>query len=235
MLQNINFSYPNAQRQALSCLSLEIEEGSSMSIVGMSGAGKSTICALLLRMYDINSGSITIGGVPIETIPLPTLRGIFGYVPSEPALFRGSLLENIVYGVDSYSMEDVHSAIAIAELSELVEMLGLDHEITTRSTLSSGQKQRVAVARAVMKKPRVLLFDEASSALDYNTDKLVRGNIDVGMPGITKIFVTHRLQTISSTDTVVVIDEGCVESVGSMDYLARNSMVFAKLMRTQSV
>ncbi|MHC3897931.1 UNVERIFIED_CONTAM: ATP-binding cassette domain-containing protein [Wolbachia endosymbiont of Nasonia longicornis] len=229
---DVTFFY--ADKPALNNVSFSIEAGQSVSIVGPSGSGKSTILKLLLRFHDPGEGSITIDGQNIKTIALNDLRSLFGLVPQDHMIFSCSIMENILYGKPGAEYEEVRQAAISAYAMEFIDKLPdkFDTFVGKRGLkLSEGQKQRIIIARAILKNPQVLILDEATSALDYKSENLVQKALSKLMQNRTTIIITHRLSTALKTDKIIVINCGKVEEVGTHDSLMSKDGLYAKLAK----
>lgn len=231
---SVTFIY--ADKPALNNASFSIEAGQAVSIVGPSGSGKSTILKLLLRFHDPNKGSITIDGHNIKSIALNDLRSLFGLVPQDHMIFSCSIMENILYGKPDAEYEEVKQAAISAYAMEFIDKLPdkFDTFVGKRGLkLSEGQKQRIIIARAILKNPQVLILDEATSALDYKSENLVQKALSKLMQNRTTIIITHRLSTALKTDKIIVINHGKVEEVGTHDSLMSKDGLYAKLAKIQ--
>lgn len=229
---SVTFIY--ADKPALNNVSFSIEAGQAVSIVGPSGSGKSTILKLLLRFHDPNKGSITIDGYNIKSIALNDLRSLFGLVPQDHMIFSCSIMENILYGKPDAEYEEVKQAAISAYAMEFIDKLPdkFDTFVGKRGLkLSEGQKQRIIIARAILKNPQVLILDEATSALDYKSENLVQKALSKLMQNRTTIIITHRLSTALKTDKIIVINCGKVEEVGTHDSLMSKDGLYAKLAK----
>ncbi|MGL9718287.1 MAG: ABC transporter ATP-binding protein [Wolbachia sp.] len=229
---DVTFFY--ADKPALSNISFSIEAGQAVSIVGPSGSGKSTILKLLLRFHDPSKGSITIDGHNIKSIALSNLRSLFGLVPQDHMIFSCSIMENILYGKPGAEYEEVRQAAISAYAMEFIDKLPdkFDTFVGKRGLkLSEGQKQRIIIARAILKNPQILVLDEATSALDYKSEDLVQKALSKLMQNRTTIMITHRLSTALKTDKIIVINHGKVEEVGTHDYLMSKDGLYAKLVK----
>lgn len=239
---DVTFSYPTRRDSPIfQNLSLTVPAGSVMAVVGPSGAGKSTLVSLLLRLYDPDSGFITIDGRDVRDLNPYWLRSHIGTVSQEPVLFSCSILENIAYGAldsDSVSTEDIHRAARIANAYDFVQGFprGFDTVVGEKGVLlSGGQKQRIAIARALLKNPKILLLDEATSALDAENEFLVQEALERLMAGRTTLIIAHRLSTIQNADAVAVLDQRRVVECGQHSQLLGNRQgVFRKLMEKQA-
>ena len=221
--QHVSFAYPTrSETLVLDKLSLSIEPGQMVALVGGSGGGKSTIAALLTRLYDPKAGTIQLNGIPINKMSPQDLRQNIGIVVQEPLLFPTSIEDNIRYGSPNATYEEVYEAARLAFVTEFSDNFpyGLQTVVGPRGTqLSGGQKQRVAVARCILKNPPVLIFDEATSALDAESESAVQKAIDIAAKGRTVIMIAHRLSTIRNVDQIAVLKNGCIVEIGTFDDL----------------
>ena len=234
--RDVSFRYGGGQ-PVLNAVTFTIEPGTKLALVGESGEGKTTIANLLLRFYEPTSGNITIDGVDIATATQASLRRSIGVVFQEPALFSGTVAENIAYGQEGADPERIAAAAKAANAHDFVERLprGYETEIGERGVkLSGGQKQRVAIARALMKNPPILILDEATSSLDSKAEREVQDALDRLMHGRTTLIIAHRLSTIQNVDVVVGIRQGAVAEMGPPDVLARGDGIYAELLRLQA-
>ena len=234
--RDVSFSYEHSGRRIIDKLSLEIAAGETVAIVGPSGAGKTTLCALLPRFYEIDDGAITIDGTDIRDMTQASLRSQIGIVQQDVFLFGGTLRENIAYGRLDASDDDILEAVRSARLESVIKRLpqGLDTIVGERGVkLSGGQKQRVAIARIFLKNPPILILDEATSALDTATEVAIQRSLAELSEGRTTLVIAHRLATIQHADRIVVIDEtGIVEQGSHEDLLARDG-AYAVLHKAQ--
>jgi len=233
--ENVAFAYDNGQA-VLNGLSFSIEPGTRVALVGESGEGKTTISNLLLRFYSIDSGRITIDGADIAEVEQRSLRDQIGVVFQEPALFSGTIRDNITYGRPDATDEQIAEAARIANAAGFIERFAkrYDTEIGERGVrLSGGQKQRIAIARAVLKDPPILLFDEATSSLDSRAELEVQQALDRLMEGRSTLVIAHRLSTIAGVDKIVGIQGGQVAEVGAPHELATSGGMYAGLLDLQ--
>ena len=236
-LRQVTFAYPTRQEvRALDEVSLSLEPGQRLALVGHSGSGKSTIASLLSRFYDPTQGQILIDGQPIERYDVDALRESIGVVAQEPTLFSGTIRSNVSYGRPQASTDQIIDALKAANAWEFIERLpeGLDTVIGERGLrLSGGQKQRVAIARALLKDPKILLLDEATSALDVESEALVQRALEHLMRGRTTIIIAHRLSTIRHADQVVVLERGRVIERGDHASLLAQGGAYARMIEHQ--
>jgi ATP-binding cassette subfamily B protein len=236
-LDGVDFTYPSRpDAPVLTDVSMTLDPGDVVALVGPSGSGKSTIAALLSRFYDPTAGQIRLDGVGLPELDMDWLRRRVGVVSQEPVLFANTIAENIRYGRPDASLEAVHAAARAANAHAFIMAFpeGFDTPVGERGVrLSGGQKQRVAIARALLKDPRVLILDEATSALDTKSEHLVQEALERLMEGRTTLVIAHRLSTIQGADRVVVMDHGQVVETGSHDSLLAQGGLYRRLVERQ--
>lgn len=237
--KNVTFAYPSKlERKILDDLNIEFKKGESTAIVGETGSGKSTIVNLLERLYDAQSGEIEIDGINIRRIDLEYYRSLIGYVPQEPVLFNTSIRENIIFGRENVTEEEIKEACEKACVTEFLVRLekGLDTRVGIKgSKLSGGQKQRVAIARAILKKPKLLFLDEATSALDNKSEVLVKKALDIASEGVTTIIIAHRLSTVRNANTIIVLNNGVIAEKGTHVELFESKGLYYNLVKSQEI
>ncbi|KAL7100803.1 hypothetical protein ACP275_08G017700 [Erythranthe tilingii] len=236
--RHTEFAYPSRPESLIfQDLNLKIPAGKTVALVGGSGSGKSTVIALLQRFYDPISGEILLDGVAIDKLQLKWLRSQMGLVSQEPALFATSIKENILFGKEDASMEEVIEAAKAANAHNFITQLpqGYDTQVGERGVqMSGGQKQRIAIARAVIKAPKILLLDEATSALDSESERVVQEALDKAAVGRTTIVIAHRLSTVRNADLIAVVQNGQVAQIGSHDELISDDLcLYTSLIRLQ--
>ncbi|WP_130812468.1 ABC transporter ATP-binding protein [Olsenella sp. Marseille-P4559] len=238
---DVRFSYENGGDadggpEVIRGLSLDIHPGETIALVGASGGGKSTTCALLPRFYDVDSGSIAIDGQDVRSVTQRSLREAIGIVQQDVYLFDGTIAENIAYGSPRATMAQIRDAAEKANIAEFVETLpgGYETQVGERGTrLSGGQKQRIAIARVFLKDPRILILDEATSALDNESEHAVQTSLAALAQGRTTIVIAHRLSTIKDADEIATIDAGRVVERGTHDELLARGGTYARYYRMQ--
>ncbi|HAS43539.1 MAG TPA: multidrug ABC transporter ATP-binding protein [Microscillaceae bacterium] len=235
---NVHFSYPTRNDvQVLQDINFKVKAGQKVALVGYSGGGKSTIIQLLFRYYDVDQGSLTIDGKPIDSYNISALRKHIGIVPQEVILFGGTIKENILYGSPEATDEQVRKAAEQANAWSFIEGFPdkLDTIVGERGVkLSGGQRQRIAIARAILKNPEILILDEATSSLDADSEKLVQEALNDLMRDRTTIIIAHRLSTIRSVDTIYVLSEGRIVEAGSHEeLLTYENGVYNNLVKLQ--
>ncbi len=230
--KDVSFAYDEGKGDVLSHVDLHIKPGEMLALVGQSGGGKSTLCQLIPRFYEISSGSITLDGTDIRHIKLADLRGNIGIVQQDVFLFAGTILDNIRYGRPSATMEEVVEAAKMAEIHDDIMAMpdGYETIVGERGImLSGGQKQRVSIARIFLKNPRVLILDEATSALDTATERKIQAAFDRLAKGRTTLVIAHRLSTIKNADEIVVIGEHGILEKGTHAQLVKQGGIYAEL------
>ncbi len=234
--ENVSFSYPNANIAALQNINFTIQSGKMVAIVGPSGSGKSTLLELVLRFYQVSEGRILIDNVPISKISSKELRNYCSMVTQDPAMFSGSILDNIKLGNPDASMEEIISATKLAVCYDFIMQLPdqFNSQIGERGVLlSGGQRQRIAIARVFLRNPKILLFDEATSALDTANEQLVKQAIESLTKDRTSIIISHRLSTIQKADLIIVMDQGQIVEMGTHQELVERNGLYASLAKLQ--
>ena len=232
---HVSFRYDDHQ-SVLKDINLSIQAGETVAFVGPSGAGKTTICSLIPRFYDVNEGAISIDGLNIQDLALHSLRSQIGIIQQDVFLFTGTIRENIAYGKRDATDEEIHSAAKKAHLESLIASLpdGYDTQIGERGLkLSGGQKQRLAIARMFLKNPPILILDEATSALDTETEKIIQQSLMELAENRTTLIIAHRLATIRDADRVIVVTEEGIAEDGSYNELVAKDGIFARLHNIQ--
>ena len=235
--KNVSFSFDRSKK-VLKNINLTIEPGDIVGIVGTTGSGKSTLINLLLRYYDHYEGEITVGGVNIRDIDMQYYRSHIGYVQQEPMMFHDTIYNNIAYGDDSFSVDEVIHAADIANAHEFIARQpdGYDSVLGERGTgLSGGERQRVSIARAMLRNPKMLVFDEATASVDSETEHLIQEAIEHLISGRTTIMIAHRLSTLSKANKIVVVDNGQIIECGTPQELMEMKGKYYRLVQIQSM
>ena len=234
--ENVSFTFDGADSPVLSNISFEAEAGKTTAIIGSTGSGKSTLLHLIPRYFDATKGQITVDGTNIKDISLSKLRDMLGFVPQKGVLFSGTIASNIKFGDENISDEDMYKAAEIAQALEFIEGKEdkFDSEISQGgSNVSGGQKQRLSIARALAKKPKILLFDDSFSALDYKTDVKLRKTLREKMQDTTTIIVAQRIATILNADKIIVMNEGKVVGIGKHQELLKTCPTYLEIAESQ--
>ncbi len=234
--KNVSFKYPNAKEEVLSNINFTAEVGKTTAIIGSTGSGKSTLVNLLPRLYDVTSGEIKLDGVDIKNIKLYDLRNNIGYIAQKGVLFSGTIKSNIKYGNSSISDKQMIFASNVALADEFINSKegGYNYKIAQGGTnVSGGQKQRLSIARAIAKKPKVYIFDDSFSALDFKTDAKLRKNIKEKLGNVTTLIVAQRISTIMHADKIVVLENGKVVGIGTHKELMKKCKVYKEIATSQ--
>lgn len=234
--RNVTFQYQGAEEPVLNNISFTADVGKTTAIIGGTGSGKSTIASLIPRFYDIQSGTIRIDGRNIVHIPKPELRARIGFVPQKAFLFSGTILDNFRHGKKDATMEEIRKAAQTAQIADFID--GLEDGYNTRvaqggNNFSGGQKQRLAIARALVKKPEIYIFDDSFSALDFKTDAKLRAALKDEVKDAAVIVVAQRISTIMDAEQIVVLDEGRVAGTGTHRELMASCPVYQQIARSQ--
>ena len=234
--KNVSFKYPNAKEEVLSNINFTAEVGKTTAIIVSTGSGKSTLVNLLPRLYDVTSGEIKLDGVDIKNIKLYDLRNNIGYIAQKGVLFSGTIKSNIKYGNSSISDKQMIFASNVALADEFINSKegGYNYKIAQGGTnVSGGQKQRLSIARAIAKKPKVYIFDDSFSALDFKTDAKLRKNIKEKLGNVTTLIVAQRISTIMHADKIVVLENGKVVGIGTHKELMKKCKVYKEIATSQ--
>lgn len=234
--EDVSFCYEQGGKQVLKNIDLKISKGRNIAIVGASGAGKSTLVDLIPRFYDPTSGRITIDGINIKDVCIRDLRGLMGNVNQDPILFNDTIFNNIAFGVENATMEQVIAAAKIANAHDFImeKENGYDTNIGDRGQLlSGGQRQRISIARAILQNPPILILDEATASLDTESERMVQEALDYLMSSRTTISIAHRLSTVKKADEIIVMNEGRIVERGTHDELLLKNGYYKKLYEMQ--
>jgi ATP-binding cassette subfamily B protein len=234
--RDVTFSYPGAERPALSNITFSAGPGEVTAIIGGTGSGKSTLSSLLLRFYDVKSGSILVDGIDIREMTQKELRAKIGYAPQRAVLFSGSVADNIRYGKKDATIEEVRHAAEIAQAKDFVEKMPeqYDAEISQRGTnISGGQKQRLSIARALVGRPEIYIFDDTFSALDFKTDARLRAALKSETADATVIIVAQRVNTVMDADRIIVLEDGRIAGIGTHEELLKDNEIYREIVFSQ--
>ena len=233
--KNVSFRYPDADADVLENISFSVKPGQTVAFIGSTGSGKSTLINLIPRFYDCSDGEILINGQNVKAYSQHQLHEIIGYVPQKGMLFSGTVKSNIKYGKENATEQEIEKAINISQ-SNFVYGLpnGLNYHIAQGGkNVSGGQKQRLSIARAIIKNPDILIFDDSFSALDYKTDKTVRENLNKEYSSTTKVIVAQRIGTIMNADQIIVLDQGKMVGKGKHKELLKKCKVYREIALSQ--
>lgn len=236
--KNVSFRYPHASEDELSNISFKINKGQTLAIIGATGSGKTTLISLIPRFYDATEGEVLVDGVNVKNYKFDTLYDKLGYVTQKAVLFAGSIRENVFFGESATpeTDEELSNAIALSQAEEFVQKLpdGTEHMISQMGrNVSGGQKQRLSIARALSRKPEILVFDDSFSALDYKTDAKLREGLNEKLKDTTKIIVAQRISTIRHADKIIVLDRGEAVGMGTHEELMKNCDVYKEIALSQ--
>lgn len=236
--KNVSFRYPHASEDELSNISFKINKGQTLAIIGATGSGKTTLISLIPRFYDATEGEVLVDGVNVKNYKFDTLYDKLGYVTQKAVLFAGSIRENVFFGESAASEtdEELKNAIELSQAEEFVDKLpdGTEHMISQMGrNVSGGQKQRLSIARALSRKPEILVFDDSFSALDYKTDAKLREGLNEKLKDTTKIIVAQRISTIRHADKIIVLDRGEAVGMGTHEELMKNCDVYKEIALSQ--
>lgn len=234
--KDVTFNYPGAEKPALSNISFSAKPGETTAIIGGTGSGKSTLISLIPRFYDVSGGSILVNGIDIREMTQEDLRLKVGFVPQKAVLFSGTIADNIRYGKENASYEEVKHAAEIAQASDFISNMkdGFESVISQGGTnVSGGQKQRLSIARALVRRPEIYVFDDSFSALDFKTDAKLRAALKKETGKSTVIIVAQRVSTVMNADRIIVLDDGQIAGIGNHKELLNNCDVYREIVSSQ--
>lgn len=236
--RNVSFRYPHASADELSGISFRVNRGETLAVIGATGSGKSTFVSLIPRFYDATDGEVLVDGVNVKDYRFDALYDKLGYVTQKAVLFSGTVRDNVLFGESAAPADEetLEQAIRLSEAKEFVDKLpeGTDHAIAQLGrNVSGGQKQRLSIARALARKPEILIFDDSFSALDYRTDAKLREGLARELPDTTKIIVAQRISTIRHADRIIVLDRGQAVGIGTHEELMQNCSVYREIATSQ--
>ena len=233
---HVSFAYPDAGENVLTDISFKAKKGQTLAVIGSTGSGKSTLVNLIPRFYDATSGSVRVDGVDVRSMSQKDLRDRLGYVPQKGILFSGTIDSNIRYGKTDISEQEVKEAAEIAQAADFIEKKNYQYQSPVAqggTNVSAGQKQRLSIARAIAKKPEILIFDDSFSALDFKTDRTLREALKKHTKDTTTIIVAQRISTILSADQILVLDDGKMAGLGTHKELMKNCEVYRQIAMSQ--
>jgi ATP-binding cassette subfamily B protein len=232
--RNVSFKYPDGDDYVLKNLNFKVTQGQTIAIIGSTGSGKSTLLNLIPRFYDATEGEVFVDGVNVKNYKQAHLRDKLGYVPQKAILFSGTVESNLKFGDENAVKEQLDRAVEIAQATNIIEKKGYSGNVAQGGqNMSGGQKQRMSIARAIVKNPEIYLFDDSFSALDYKTDRLLRQAINDKMKDATNVIVAQRIGTIKNADKILVLDDGCIVGNGTHDELMNTCEVYREIAHSQ--
>ncbi|HBP64043.1 MAG TPA: multidrug ABC transporter ATP-binding protein, partial [Desulfosporosinus sp.] len=234
--KDVSFRYPGADQPALSDITFAVKPGELTAIIGGTGSGKSTLINLITRFYDVESGSVLVDGVDVREMSQKDLRAKIGFVPQKTVLFTGSIADNIRYGKEDATMEEIKHAAHVAQATEFVlgTEAGFDHPIAQGGTnVSGGQKQRLSIARALIRKAEIYIFDDSFSALDFKTDAKLRAALKPEIAKATVFIIAQSVSTVRDADRIIVLDDGQISGIGTHEELLETCKVYREIVASQ--
>jgi ATP-binding cassette subfamily B protein len=234
--KDVSYHYPKASENVLNNISFTARPGETTAIIGSTGSGKSTLINLIPRFYDVTDGAIEIDGIDIRKMTQADLRANIGYVPQKGMLFSGNIVSNIAYGKDDASTDEIMKALEVAQAKNFVSEMedGIETAIAQGGgNVSGGQKQRLSIARALVKKAPIYIFDDSFSALDFKTDAALRSALDAYTDNTTVLIVAQRISTIMDAEQIIVLDKGRIVGIGTHDALMKNCETYQEIAKSQ--
>ena len=235
--ENVSFSYvKDKEKECLPDIDLHIKSGETIGIIGGTGTGKTTLVSLISRLYDITEGSLKVGGVEVKEYALKTLRDAVSVVLQKNVLFTGTITENIKWGDENATQEDVERVCKLAQADSFVTKFPDQYNTMIEeggSNVSGGQKQRLCIARALLKKPKILILDDSTSAVDTKTDRLIQDALKHEIPETTKIIIAQRISSVEDCDRIIVMDDGKIDGIGTHDELVKNNKIYREVYDSQ--
>ncbi|MBP5243056.1 MAG: ABC transporter ATP-binding protein [Clostridia bacterium] len=234
--ENVRFAYKDGGENILADIDLHIASGETIGVIGGTGSAKSTLVSLIPRLYDVTAGKVKVGGVDVKEYDLETLRNDVAMVLQKNVLFSGSIIDNMRWGNENATMEQIEAACAQAQATEFIHRLPGEYNYDLGQggvNVSGGQKQRLCIARALLKNPKVLIFDDSTSAVDTKTDALIRGELQKTAPDCTKIIIAQRIASVQDADRIIVMNEGKIVGIGTHEELLKNNEIYQEVYYSQ--
>jgi ATP-binding cassette subfamily B protein len=234
---NVDFKYSlSAEKNTLENLNLKIKSGQFIGVLGATGSGKTSLVNLISRLYDVTDGSVKVAGHDVREYDLDTLRNEVAVVLQKNVLFSGTIASNLRWGKEDATVEEMLKAMKIAQASELAkDAESLERKVEQGGTnFSGGQKQRLCIARAILKNPKILILDDSTSAVDTKTDKLIRSALKNDLKEMTKIVIAQRISSIEEADQIIVMNDGRIEQIGTHDELLKTNSIYQEVYNTQN-
>ena len=235
--ENVSFSYvKDKDKECLTDIDLHIKSGETIGIIGGTGTGKTTLVSLISRLYDITEGSLKVGGIEVKEYALKTLRDAVSVVLQKNVLFTGTITENIKWGDENATQEDVERVCKLAQADSFITKFPDKYDTKIEeggSNVSGGQKQRLCIARALLKKPKILILDDSTSAVDTKTDRLIQDALKHEIPETTKIIIAQRISSVEDCDRIIVMDDGKINGIGTHDELVKNNKIYREVYDSQ--
>ena len=235
---DVNFSYKkDSDNYCLKNINLSIRSGETIGIIGGTGSSKSSLIQLVSRLYDVSTGSVKVGGVDVRSYDLDTLRNSVAVVLQKNVLFSGTIRENLCWGKEDASDEEIRHVCRLAQAEEFIESFPDKYDTYIEqggSNVSGGQKQRLCIARALLKKPKVLILDDSTSAVDTKTDAMIRKAFLTEIPDTTKIIIAQRISSVQDADRIIVMENGCIDAVGTHDELIKTNKIYSEIYTSQT-
>ena len=235
--EKVCFEYPDDHNKVLHDVSLDIRAGERLALVGASGGGKTTLCNLIPRFYDVTGGKVTVDGIDVREMPQAQLHDLLGYVPQKGVLFSGTILDNLRWGDENASEEECIRVAKLACADEFIERFPDKYNTWIEqggSNVSGGQKQRLTIARALLRKPKVLILDDSTSAVDTATDAKIRKAFREEIPGTTKIIIAQRISSVQDADRILVLDNGKIDGLGTHEELLKTNAIYQEVYNSQT-
>ena len=238
VFKGVSFKYSkDALKNSLENINLTIPSGSTVGIIGGTGSSKTTLIQLISRIYDVTEGEVLVAGHNVKEYDLEVLRDNVGVVLQKNSLFSGTIIDNLKWGNPNATMDEMKEACKIAQANEYIESFPNKYEKVIErggTNVSGGQKQRLCIARALLKKPKIIIFDDSTSAVDTKTDSLIRDGLKNNIPDTTKIIIAQRINSVKDSDMIIVMDNGHIDQIGTHDELLKTNAIYQEVYETQN-